>query len=64
MKWRRATIARITAKTVLALCLFLAATAGTFFTSSSSANAAAFDFLKIISSMTAATERVVFGLVI
>ena len=45
MEWRRATIARITTKTVLALCLFLAATAGAFVAGSSSANAAPFDFL-------------------
>ena len=44
MEWHRAA-ARFTTKTVLALCLFLAATAGTFVTGSSGANAASFDFL-------------------
>ena len=37
MEWRRATIARLTTKLVLALCLFLAVTAGTFVASSASA---------------------------
>lgn len=40
MEWRRATIARLTTKTVLALCLFLAATAGAFVTSNSNVSAA------------------------
>ena len=45
MERRRATIARLTTKLVLALCLFLAVTAGTFVASSASAHAAPFDFL-------------------
>ena len=44
MEQRRATIARITTKTVFALCLFLAA-AGAFVTGSANASAAPFDFL-------------------
>ena len=43
MEWRRATIARITTKTLLVLCLFLAAAAGTFVTNASSAASSPFE---------------------
>jgi chitodextrinase len=46
MQTRRAAVARITTKTVLALCLFLAATSGTFVASSTNASAAPHQFLK------------------
>jgi lysophospholipase L1-like esterase len=46
MQTRRAAVARITTKTVIALCLFLAATSGTFVASSSNASAAPHQFLK------------------
>ncbi|MGB9115097.1 peptidoglycan-binding protein [Bradyrhizobium sp.] len=45
MEWRRATIARLTTKILLVLCLFLI-TAGAFVAGSSSANAASSAFLK------------------